>query len=109
VRQSGQEKGASGCDASPKTTLEDAQYSALAFESQDENQDNARVAGERAMLRARWRSAWENGAKRGFEGEHAGGSYPQHFARWPLDQRNSWFCDFNVGFHDRMRLSEKEA
>jgi hypothetical protein len=74
-----------------------------------ENQDSARVAEERALLRARWRSAWEHGAKRGFEGEHAGGSYPQHFARWPLDQRNSWFCGFNVGFHDRMRLSEEEG
>jgi hypothetical protein len=61
------------------------------------------------MLRARWRSAWEHGAKRGFEGEHAGGSYPQHFARWPLDQRNSWFCGFNVGLNDRMRLSEEEG
>jgi hypothetical protein len=80
-----------------------------ANKSLPENQDSARVAEERAMLRARWRSAWENGAKRGFEGEHSGGSYPQHFARWPLDQRNSWFCGFNVGFHDRMRLSEEEG
>jgi hypothetical protein len=73
-----------------------------------ENQDSARVAEGRALLRARWRSAWEHGARCGFEGERAGGSYPPGFARWPLDQRNSWFCGFNVGFHDRMRLSDEE-
>jgi hypothetical protein len=82
----------------------------LANKSLPENQDSARVAEERAMLRARWRSAWEHGARVGFEGERRqGGSYPQGFARWPLDQKNAWYSGFNRGFHDRLRLASEEA
>jgi hypothetical protein len=70
----------------------------------------ARVSDEVAMIRARWPSAWENGARCGFEGERDSGSYPTGFHAWPLDRRNSWYSGYNRGYCDRLRhASEKEA
>jgi hypothetical protein len=66
------------------------------------------LSDEVAMIRARWRSAWDKGARCGFKGETDGGSYPQGFHDWPLDRRNAWFCGFNRGYHDRLRLAAEQ-
>lgn len=67
------------------------------------------LSDEVDLIRARWRTAWEKGARIGFEGERAGGSYPQGFHDWPLDRRNAWYSGFNRGYHDRIRLAQEEA
>jgi hypothetical protein len=61
------------------------------------------------LIRARWRTAWEKGARDGFEGERDGGSYPRGFHAWPLDRRNAWYSGFNRGFQDRLRLAQNEV
>jgi hypothetical protein len=56
---------------------------------------------------------FRDGARCGFlqreEGPRDPGGYPRGFHRWPLERRNAWFAGFNVGYHDRLRLSQSEA
>jgi hypothetical protein len=56
---------------------------------------------------------FRDGARCGFlqrqEGPRDPGGYPRGFHGWPLERRNAWFAGFNVGLHDRLRLSNREG
>jgi hypothetical protein len=75
--------------------------------------DNNRVEREIAELRSRWPDEYRDGARcaflRRFDGDRQAGGYPRGFLRWPADRRTAWFCGFNVGFHDRLRLAREMA
>ena len=64
-------------------------------------------------LQDKWPSEFRDGARCGFlqlhEGPRDPGGYPPGFHHWQLERRNAWFAGFNVGFHDRSRLSKSEA
>jgi hypothetical protein len=64
-------------------------------------------------LQDKWSSEFRDGARCGFlkghEGVRGSGGYPPGFDHWQLERRNAWFGKFNVGFHDRSRLSKSEA
>ncbi len=66
---------------------------------------------ELAALRERWPAEFRDGARcaflRTFEGDREAGGSPIGFHRWLLERRNAWFAGFNVGFHDRLRLTRK--
>jgi hypothetical protein len=76
------------------------------------------LAGDKAeavltSLQNKWPAEFRDGARCAFlqqqEGPRDAGGCPQGFHRWPLERRNAWFAGFNVGFHDRLRLSQTEA
>jgi hypothetical protein len=64
-------------------------------------------------LREKWPPEFRDGARCGFLQRHEGvgnpGGYPPGFDHWQLERRNAWFAGFNVGFHDRLRLSKAVA
>jgi hypothetical protein len=72
-----------------------------------------RSSEEVGCLRQRWSDEFKDGARcaflRRFDGEREKGGYPIGFHHWKLDRRNAWYAGFNCGFHDRLRLVEKEA
>lgn len=64
-------------------------------------------------LRDKWPPEFRDGVRCGFlqkrgDARNSGG-YPQGFNHWPVERRNAWFAGFNVGFHDRLRLSQRQA
>jgi hypothetical protein len=73
------------------------------------------VPGEVALkrLQDKWRPEFRDGVRCGFlqkrDGVRDSGGYPPCFNDWPLERRNAWFAGFNVGFHDRLRLSQSEV
>lgn len=60
-----------------------------------------------------WLDEFRDGVRCGFlqkrDGPRDAGGYPLGFNHWPLERRNAWFAGFNVGFHDRKRLSQGEV
>jgi hypothetical protein len=64
-------------------------------------------------LQDTWPLEFRDGVRCGFlqkrDGPGDTGGYPQGFNHWQLERRNAWFAGFNVGFHDRLRLSQSEA
>jgi hypothetical protein len=77
----------------------------------DAHDGNAEAVLKR--LQDKWPSEFRDGARCGFlqlhEGPRDPGGYPPGFNNWQLERRNAWFAGFNVGFHDRSRLSKPEA
>jgi hypothetical protein len=73
--------------------------------------DNAEAILKR--VQGKWPSEFRDGARWGFlqqqEGPRDPGGYPLGFNHWQVARRNAWFAGFNVGFHDRLRLSKREA
>jgi hypothetical protein len=70
-------------------------------------------AHDLTAIRSRWRDEFRDGARSAFlmrfDGDREAGGYPRGFLRWPLDRRNAWFCGFNVGRNDRLRLAREMA
>jgi hypothetical protein len=64
-------------------------------------------------LQDKWPPEFRDGVRCGFlqkrDGVRDSGGYPPGFNHWPLERRNAWFAGFNVGLHDRLRLSQNEA
>jgi hypothetical protein len=73
----------------------------------------AAPADEGARLRRAWPAEWKDGARSAFlmrfDGVREPGGYPRGFHRWPLHRRNAWYCAFNKGFRDRIRLAQGKA
>jgi hypothetical protein len=71
------------------------------------------TADELTRLRERWPAEFRDGARCAFflrfDGDREKGGYPRGFHSWPLARKNTWFAGFNLGFHDRLRVSEEEA
>jgi hypothetical protein len=71
------------------------------------------VDEERARLKRAWPDAFRDGERCAFhqrtDGESEEGGYPRGFHRWPLEQRNAWFCGFNLGFVERQRVLAERA
>ena len=62
---------------------------------------------ERKRLKQAWPDAFRDGARCAFlskaEGERERGGYPRGFFGWPLEERNAWFCGYNIGLLDKQR------
>jgi hypothetical protein len=64
-------------------------------------------------LQDKWPAEFRDGARCGFlqrrDSLYGPCGYPAGFAHWQLERRNAWFAGFNIGYHDRSRLSKAVA
>jgi hypothetical protein len=74
---------------------------------------DANVEAERARLKGRFPDESNDGARCGFLRRYPGkrdpGGFPRGFHGWELPRRNAWYCGFNVGLCDRLRVALEEA
>jgi hypothetical protein len=70
-------------------------------------------ADQLARLRSQWPQQFGDGARCGFlrrdDGVREAGGYPRGFHDWAPDARNAWYCGYNKGRCDRVRLAKKGA
>jgi hypothetical protein len=72
--------------------------------------DESKAEAILKSLQDKWPAEFSDGARCGFlqqlEGPRCPGDYPPSFDHWQLERRNAWFAGFNMGYHDRSRLSK---
>jgi hypothetical protein len=93
--------------------VEDARCSAAFLRLSNVARDGNKAEVALKRLQDKWPPEFRDGVRCGFlqkrEGVRDPGGYPPGFDQWQLERRNAWFAGFNVGFHDRLRLSQSEA
>ena len=70
------------------------------------------VDAERARLKRAWPDAFHDGERSAFQrydGPREPGGYPRGFDQWPIEQRNAWWCGFNLGLVERQSALAEAA
>jgi hypothetical protein len=93
--------------------VEDATSSAAFLRLPNGARDGNKAEAALKFLQDKWPSEFRDGVRCGFlqkpDGVRDSGGYPPGFNHWPAERRNAWFAGFNMGLHDRQRLSQREA